>query len=89
MKAIVEFDMIEKEFQCTRKVMGLIKEKGYRRFQAKEEENIRVLLLKFQPEEVIDFTDGSALIVQVSTGAGDLFILMGSTIVALVLLRSV
>ena len=29
-----------------------------------------MLLSKFQPEEVIDFTDGSALIVQVSTGAG-------------------
>ena len=76
MKGSVEFDKIEKEFRYTREFMGLIKEKGkidveeFKLTKEVQEENIRELLSKLQPEDVILFTDGSALNNPGPTGAG-------------------
>ena len=76
MKGSVEFDKIEKEFSYTREFMGLIKEKGkidveeFKLTKEVQEENIRELLSKLQAEDVIIFTDGSALNNPGPTGAG-------------------
>ena len=84
-KGIVEFEKIEKEFKYTREVMGLIMEKGkidledFKLTKEVQEENIRELLSKLQLEDVIVFTNGSALNNPGPTGAGGVVYMDGYT----------
>ena len=95
MKGSVEFDKIEKEFRYTREFMGLIKEKGkidveeFKLTKEVQEENIRELLSKLQPEDVIVFTDGSALNNPGPTGAGGVVYMDGYNSTPVLLKKSV
>ena len=79
----LEFDQIEKEFKYSKEIMGLMKVKGniiteeFKNTKSVQEENIRELLHSMNRENVIVFTDGSALSNPGPTGAGAVFYLEG------------
>ena len=79
----LEFDQIEKEFKYSKEIMGLKKVKGnivteeFKNTKSVQEENIRALLQTMNRENVIVFTDGSALSNPGPTGAGAVVYLEG------------
>ena len=82
MKGNTDFDNIEKELRYTREFMSLMKAGGLvntEEFKVEEtqEENVRDLLSKLQPEDVVVFTDGSAFENPGPTGAGGVVYLDG------------
>ena len=83
MKGKVEFDNIEKEFEYTKEFMCLMKTGGkvkteeFNVGKETQEENVKDLLTKLQPEDVVVFTDGSALGNPGPTGAGGVVYLDG------------
>ena len=76
MKGSVEFDKIEKEFRYSRDCMGMIKEREifeieeFTNSKEEQEENIRDFLSQSTDQDVLLFTDGSALGNPGPTGAG-------------------
>ncbi|MEW8546767.1 MAG: reverse transcriptase domain-containing protein [Candidatus Thiodiazotropha sp.] len=83
MSGKVEFDNIEKEFVYTKEMMGLMKVRGkvdtseFGNAKSIQEENIRSLLQQISHEEIVIFTDGSALGNPGPTGAGAVVYLDG------------
>ena len=78
-----DFDSIEKEFKYTKEFMCLMKEGGkvntdeFKVGKEVQEDNVRDLLTRLQPEDVIIFTDGSAFGNPRPTGAGGVVYLDG------------
>ena len=78
-----DFDSIEKEFKYTKEFMCLMKEGGkvntdeFKVGKEIQEENVRDLLTRLQPEDVVIFTDGSAFGNPGPTGAGGVVYLDG------------
>ena len=76
MKGSVEFDKIEKEFRYSRDCMGMIKEREifeieeFTNSKEEQEENIRDFLSQSTDQDVLLFTDCSALGNPGPTGAG-------------------
>ena len=76
MKGNTDFDNIEKEFRYTREFMSLMKAGGVvgteelKVEKETQEENVRDLLSRLQPEDVVVFTDRSAFGNPGPTGAG-------------------
>ena len=76
MKGYVEFDRIEKEFKYSRDCMGMIIEREifdieeFTNSKEEQEENIREFLNQSTDQDVLLFTDGSALGNPGPTGAG-------------------
>ena len=83
MKGNTDFDNIEKEFRYTREFMSLMKAGGvvnteeFKVEKETQEENVRDLLSRLQPEDVVVFTDGSAYGNPGPTGAGGVVYLDG------------
>ena len=83
MKGNTDFDNIEKEFRYTREFMSLMKAGGvvnteeFKVEKETQEENVRDLLSRLQPEDVVVFTDGSAFGNPGPTGAGGVVYLDG------------
>ena len=83
MRGNTDFDNIEKEFRYTREFMSLMKAGGvvnteeFKVEKETQEENVRDLLSKLQPEDVVLFTDGSAFGNPGPTGSGGVVYLDG------------
>ena len=83
MKGLVEFDKIEKDFKYTREYMGLIQDIGlldteeFANTKEDQEVNIREVLDQCSSQDVLLFTDGSALTNPGPTGAGAVIYLDG------------
>ena len=79
----VGFDNIEKEFKYSGDMMGLMKVRGkedtadFKNSKDIQEENMRELLQEITQEEIVIFTDGSALGNPGPTGAGAVVYLDG------------
>ena len=95
MKGNTDFDNIAKEFRYTRKFMSLIKAGGvvnteeFKVEKETQEENVRDLLSKLQPEDAVVFTDGSAFGNPGPTGAGGVVYLDGYEAVPVLLKKGV
>ena len=83
MSGRLEFDSIEKDFKYSRDLMGLIKEKRkidveeFKNTKTDQVENIREILGQIDENELVAFTDGSALGNLGPTGAGAVVYLKG------------
>ena len=83
MSGSLEFDSIEKDFKYNKDLMGLIKEKGkidaeeFKNTKTDQVENIREILGQIDENEIVAFTDGSALGNPGPTGAGAVVYLKG------------
>lgn len=95
MKGNIELENIEKEFKYCKELMGLMKytakvaTEEFKTSKEIQEENVRDMLDKTDSNEILIFTDGSALCNPGPTGAGAVIFLGGYHSTPILLKKSV